>query len=148
MRPPLQPHRGHGHGHGHGPGHGPGHGHGRHGGRPGVRGWIGDRLHRQLFATIAVSIVLSVATVVGVYRLLGEGHGSWQRSVERVQRVIARRLAADWHDPAARAADVRDLSEAIGGGIVVADTDGTTLHSVGWDERCHWDSALTIEGPS
>lgn len=95
---------------------------------------------------IAVSIVLSVATVVGVYRLLGEGEGSWKRSVQRVQRVVARRLAADWHDPAARAADARDLSEAIGGGVRIEDRGGAVLHAVQWSDRCHWDHTLTVEG--
>src|SRR5687768_2303710 len=109
---------------------------------------MGAALHRQLFFAFAISIIVSIAVVAGVFKLLGDGGQRWRRD-ERALGVLARRFARHWEDPMERRALAADLGEAMGGGVRIVDAQGRSVEEIAWTDDCHWhEEAAIVRGGS
>lgn len=100
-----------------------------------MRRWRDRRLHQQLFAWLALTIVASVAVSALVLSLLEPAHGPFNRWTSQAAGFAARQFAERWHDAAARDRLARDISETFGLPIILSDARGMQLLRTA-SERC------------
>lgn len=89
------------------------------------------RLLRQLFAWLALTILITALTIAFVFRALAPSDRDWPSQVERLRGVVAEQFQEVWDEPGKRAKLGRDLSEAFGIAIRVDASDGRLLEQHG-----------------
>jgi two-component system, OmpR family, sensor kinase len=94
-----------------------------------VRRWRERRLHHQLFAWLALTILATVAVSALVLNLLEPERAPQDPALAQVGDFAARQFAGRWRDARARDALARDVAQTFGFQIRLRDADGALLFS-------------------
>ncbi len=94
------------------------------------------RLQHQLFAWLALTILVTGVVVALVLSLMQSGSSPFMARVEQVSAFAATQFLERWQDPGARDAYTRELAEAFGATIGLTDAEGNLLVQVG-PPGCH-----------
>jgi two-component system OmpR family sensor kinase len=94
-----------------------------------MRRWRERRLHHQLFAWLALTILATVAVSALVLNLLEHERSPFNLAVGQIGDFAARRFGERWHDERAREALARDVAETFGVQITLTGADGALLFS-------------------
>ncbi|HTV25306.1 MAG TPA: HAMP domain-containing sensor histidine kinase [Polyangiaceae bacterium] len=94
------------------------------------------RLHQQLFAWLALTIVASVAVSALVLNLLEPARSPFNRAVDQAASFAARQFAERWDDAAARDRLARDVADTFGVQLILVDASERPLLRAG-PEPCH-----------
>jgi signal transduction histidine kinase len=100
-----------------------------------MRRWRERRLHQQLFAWLALTIVATVAVSALMLSLLEPAGAPFNRFVDPAARFAARQFAGRWHDAEARDRLARDIADTFGVQLTLSDAHGARLLRAG-PERC------------
>jgi two-component system OmpR family sensor kinase len=92
-----------------------------------MRRWRERRLHHQLFAWLALTILATVAVSALVLNLLEPERSPFNLVVGHLGDFAARQFAGRWHDEPAREALAKDVAETFGVQITLTDADGALL---------------------
>lgn len=113
-----------------------------------MKRWRERRLHHQLFAWLALTILSTIAVSALVLNLLEPTHSPFNVVMEQVGDFAARQFAERWHDVGARDALARDVERTFGVQLTLRDADGSVLFASGpggcW--RPSYDIDVTREG--
>jgi two-component system, OmpR family, sensor kinase len=110
-----------------------------------MRRWRERRLHQQLFAWLALTILATIAVSALVLSLLEPAQAPFNRVVDQAASFAMRQFAERWHDPAARDHLARDIADTFGVQLTLTDAQGTRLLRAG-PEQCRGPShSLEIE---
>jgi two-component system, OmpR family, sensor kinase len=99
-----------------------------------MRRWRERRLHHQLFAWMALTILASVAISAVVLSAFHPGKTPFGLQPDRVSAFAAGRFAERWDDAAAREALAREAAEAFDARLELFDASGRTLSVSGASE--------------
>jgi two-component system, OmpR family, sensor kinase len=97
-----------------------------------MRRWRDRRLHHQLFAWLASTILATIAIsglVLNSFGPFESGKSPLGMHVNQVTAFASERFAERWDDPAARDALASEVAEAFGAQLTLVDTDGQQLFS-------------------
>jgi two-component system, OmpR family, sensor kinase len=100
-----------------------------------MKRWRERRLHHQLFAWLALTILATVivsGTVLGLFDVV---RPPFTARVDQVGAFAARQFAQRWHDEAAREALARDVAQTFGAHVTLRGPGGELLFASGAD-RC------------
>ncbi len=101
-----------------------------------MRRWRDRRLHHQLFAWLALTILAAVAMSGLVLGLLVEPERApFGARLGQVTQFASRQFAERWHDEPARTQLARDVAEAFGAQLTLSDPGGRLLLETG-SESC------------
>jgi two-component system OmpR family sensor kinase len=89
------------------------------------------RLHQQLFAWLALTILATIAVSALVSSLLEPSLAPFNRVVDQGASFAMRQFAERWHDAAARDRLARDIADTFGVQVTLADAHGTQLLRAG-----------------
>jgi two-component system OmpR family sensor kinase len=96
-----------------------------------MRRWRERRLHHQLFAWLALTILSTVAVSALVLNLLEPTRGPFNVMMGQVGDFAARQFAERWRDTRAREALARDIEQTFGVQLTLRDADGSVLFASG-----------------
>ena len=96
------------------------------------RRYMHRRLHRRMFWWFGMSILFTGLVLGAVFKLAGPKPSD--KDGERIERLVASRVAAAWADPAAREQVARTVASDMTVSLTVVDVDGAEMLVVG--ERC------------
>jgi two-component system, OmpR family, sensor kinase len=103
------------------------------------------RLHQQLFAWLALTILATIAVSVLVLNLLEPAQAPFNRFVDQAAGFATRQFAERWHDAPARDRLARDIADTFGVELTLSDAQGALLLRAG-PEPCRGPSySLDIE---
>jgi two-component system OmpR family sensor kinase len=94
-----------------------------------MRRWRARRLHHQLFAWLALTILATAAVSALVLHLLEPVRAPFNLVLGQVGEFAARQFAERWHDERAREALARDVAQTFGMQITLTGDDGSLLFS-------------------
>lgn len=100
-----------------------------------MRRWRERRLHQQLFAWLALTIVASVVVSALVLSLFEPMRGPFNRSLDQAADFVAQQFAERWNDAAARDRLARDIAATFAVQITLVEPDGIRLLRAG-PEHC------------
>src|SRR5688572_16784713 len=110
-----------------------------------MKRWRERRLHQQLFAWLALTILATVAVSALVLNLLEPARAPFNRFTEHATSFAARQFAERWHDAAARDRLAGDIADTFGVRLTLSDARGAWLFRAG-PEPCRGPSySLDIE---
>jgi two-component system, OmpR family, sensor kinase len=89
------------------------------------------RLHQQLFAWLALTILATIAVSALVLSLLQPAQAPFNRVVDQGASFAIRQFAERWHDPVARDRLARDIADTFGVQLTLADAQGAQLLRAG-----------------
>jgi two-component system OmpR family sensor kinase len=98
-----------------------------------MRRWRERRLHHQLFAWLALTILSTVAVSALVLNLLEPTRAPFNQVMGRVADFAARQFAERWRDTRARDALARDIEQTFGVQLTLRGADGSVLFASGPD---------------
>jgi two-component system OmpR family sensor kinase len=89
------------------------------------------RLHQQLFAWLALTILATIAVSALVSSLLEPTIAPFNRVIDQAASFAMRQFAERWHDPPARDRLARDIAASFGVQVTLTDAQGTRLLRAG-----------------
>lgn len=101
-----------------------------------MKRWRERRLHQQLFAWLALTILATIAVSALVSSLFEPNLAPFNRVVDQAASFAMRQFAERWHDPAARDRLARDIAATFGVQVTLTDAQGERLLRAG-PEPCH-----------
>jgi len=101
-----------------------------------MRRWVGARLHRMLFAAFAMSILITMGVVWGVFLLTSDGPTHWRNEMRRMEVFAGGRFARVWDHPAERAELTGALARAFDVRVELTNVGGTVLDVAGSEATC------------
>ncbi len=96
-----------------------------------MRRWRQRRLHHQLFAWLAISILTTVMLVALVLRVITPGEPPFATRARQVSDFAAQQFAERWQDRVALSAFAHQLADAFGATLWLSDRDGNVLVQAG-----------------
>ena len=99
-----------------------------------VARYIGARLHRRLFLTFGMTILVSAGLIFGLVHAMS-GDPSWRREAERARVFVAHRFAESWSDRGARARLAQSTAADLDVDLTLYDNAGTEIGAAGM-ARC------------
>jgi two-component system OmpR family sensor kinase len=110
-----------------------------------MKRWRERRLHQQLFAWLALTILATIAVSALVLNLLEPAHAPFNRFADQATSFAARQFAERWHDSPARDRLARDIADTFGVQLTLSDARGAPLLRTG-TEPCRGPShGLDVE---
>ena len=113
-----------------------------------MRRWVGAHLHRMLFAAFAMSILITMGVVWGVFLLTSDGPTHWRREMRRMEVFASGRFALVWDRPAERAELAGALARAFDVRVEITNVDGTVLDVAGPEAMCAEPFVLPVTSAS
>ncbi len=101
-------------------------------------GYVGARLHRQLFAAFALAIVFSGATVGLVFHLFSDDEPRWHQEHERIRKLTSTLYADIWNSAQKRTELSTNIAKQLRAGVRVINNRGATLEHIRVSKRCRW----------
>jgi signal transduction histidine kinase len=100
-----------------------------------MKRWRERRLHHQLFAWLALTILATVVVSGLVLGSFDARHPPFNVMLDQVGAFAARQFAERWHEPVARESLAREVAEAFGVHVTLTGADGELLFASD-PERC------------
>jgi len=110
-----------------------------------MRRWVGARLHRMLFAAFAMSILITMGVVWGVFMLTSDGPAHWRSEMRRMELFASGRFALVWDHPAERAELAGALARAFDVRVELTNVGGSVLDVAGSRATCSEPFVLSVK---